>query len=250
MNNNHEQMISGRRIVLTGGTTGIGREIALKLAKLGANILIAGHDDQHLNDTLKALDKSEQNGALNGIAADMGTEEGIKALFAKVDELFGGKIDVLINNAAIAYGSVTEGSYSDWKKVIDTNLLGYIATTREALDRMQNVEAPVIIHVGSMSADIREQGSSIYVATKAGIQGFSESLRKEVNERGVRVTLIEPGAVSTNMQPKDDPEKQKAIDNHEMLHSADIAQSVVYTLTQHERCDVVEIRLRPRLQLI
>lgn len=212
-------------------------------------MLIAGHNEQHLNDTLKDL-QSEAKGGLSGIVADLGAEEGIEKLFAEADKLFGGQLDVLISNAAVAYGSVTEGSFADWQSVINTNLLGHIACTRMALDRMTEVKSPLIIYIGSMSADVREPNSAIYVATKAGIQGFAESLRKEVNKRGVRITLIEPGAVDTDMQQEKTSEKSKEVDEHRMLAASDIASAVIYALSQEERCDVVEIRLRPRLQLI
>lgn len=242
--------ISGRRIVITGGTTGIGREIALRLVALGGNVLIAGHDEIHLQETIDSIRETGYKGALNGIIADLSTANGISKLFREADSVFGSQLDVLINNAALAYGSAAEGSYDDWQKVVDTNLLGYIACTHEAITRMTKVQNGHIVHIGSMSADVRERGSSVYVATKSGIQGFSESLRKEVNEKGILVTLIEPGAVDTDMQPQETADKRSAAENDEMLKASDIAEAVLYALAQDERCNVVEIRLRPRLQLI
>lgn len=247
---NIEQKISGLTVLITGGTTGIGRETALQLAELGANVLICGHDEQHLQDTISDRHKGNRHGALNSVIADVSTPEGIAKLFEEADSLFGSRLDVLINNAAIAYQSVLDGTYDDWKKVIDTNLLGYIACTRQAIDRMLTAGTGHVIHVGSMSADVRETGSSIYVATKSAIQGFAESLRKEVNEKGIKITLIEPGAVDTDMQPKETSEKHAATKEGTMLRAADIASAVIYVLAQDKRCDVVEIRIRPHLQLI
>lgn len=107
-----------------------------------------------------------------------------------------------------------------------------------------------IVNIGSMSADVREKNSSVYVATKSGIQGFSEALRKEVNSLGIKVTLIEPGAVGTDMQPQP-PEEQRQLEaNMEMLKAEDIAACVLYTLTQPKRCDMVNIQIRPHLQII
>jgi NADP-dependent 3-hydroxy acid dehydrogenase YdfG len=169
-------------------------------------------------------------------------------VFEKSDELFGNELDVLINNAALAFGSVLEGSYTDWRNVVNTNLLAYIACSHEALDRMQN--GGHIINIGSMSAHVREKGSSVYVATKAGIEGFTESLRKEVNEKGIKVSLIEPGAADTDMQPDPTDVKHEAVNNLEMMTAGDVAKAVTYILTQDKRCDVVELRVRPHLQLI
>jgi short-subunit dehydrogenase len=249
-NNQHASAIDGKRVLITGGTTGIGRQIALEIAAQGGNVLIAGRDEQHLADVMRDSSEAVSKGALNGIVADLATPDGIARLFETADNQFGGPLDVLINNAALAYNSITEGSYAEWKEVVNTNLLGYMACTHEAITRMKKNKNGYIIHIGSMSANVREQGSSVYVATKSGIQGFSESLRKEVNEKGIRVTLIEPGAVDTDMQPQETGEKKAATKEHEMLQADDIAGAVIYALTQAERCDVVEIRLRPRLQLI
>jgi NADP-dependent 3-hydroxy acid dehydrogenase YdfG len=106
-----------------------------------------------------------------------------------------------------------------------------------------------IVLVGSMSADVREVGSSIYVATKAGIQGFAESLRKEVNEQGIRVSLIEPGATGSDMQPDPQTHDQQARDE-QLLRAEDVAAAVTFCLAQPSRSDVVRLDLRPHLQLI
>lgn len=242
--------ITGRCVLITGGTTGIGREVALQLAKLGCNVLVSGRDENHLEETLNDIRLAASDSVVTGVIADVSTSEGVNKIFEEADRLFDGKLDVMINNAALAYGSATEGNYEEWQEVINTNLLGYIACSNFAIKRMVDVPNAHIVYIGSMSADVRETGSSIYVATKAGIQGFAESLRNEINEKGIRVTLIEPGAVDTDMQPDDTEEKKTATDRHEMLTASDIAGAVIYALNQDARCDVVEIRLRPRLQLI
>jgi short-subunit dehydrogenase len=240
--------LNGRCVLITGGTTGIGREVALEIAALGGNVLIVGREEQHLDETLQ--ESNQANLTLKGIVADLSTPEGVTQVFEEADNHFNGQLDIMINNAALAYQSATEGNYEEWKEVVETNLLAYIACTNEAVKRMEKSKSGHIINIGSMSADVREQGSSVYVATKAGIQGFSESLRKEVNEKGILVTVIEPGAVDTDMQPQSTDDKKSAVEDHQMLQASDIAQAVIYALSQAERCDVVEIRLRPRLQLI
>ena len=91
-----------------------------------------------------------------------------------------------------------------------------------------------IVNIGSMSADLREAGSEVYVATKAGIQAFSESLRKTANKQGIRVTLIEPGAVATPIQEKSPQEEKRKIEAMEMLLPQDIARCVLWCLQQPE----------------
>ncbi|RVU00310.1 SDR family oxidoreductase [Mucilaginibacter limnophilus] len=243
------ERINGLSVVITGGTTGIGRATAILLASLGANVLIAGRNEQHLEDTLESVKGEELKGQLNGIIADLATEEGISKLFTEADSQLG-RLDVMINNAALAFQGVADGSYTDWEEIVHTNVLGYIACSRMALDRMKENGKGHIVNIGSMSADVREKDSSVYVATKSAIQGFSESFRKEVNELGIKVSLIEPGAVGTDMQPVSVEDQRKNEEKGEMMIAEDIAEAVLYTLIQADRCDVVELKLRPHLQLI
>lgn len=240
------ERISGKRILITGGTTGIGRAISIQLAKLGAKIAIVGRHQDAIDETIKAVDQSNQ---VLGIAADISSKQDIEKVFTAVTDEFGG-LDVLINNAALGYGSVTEGEYSNWEYIIKTNLMGYLACSHYALAEMSSHGKGHIIHIGSMSADAREDGSSVYVATKSAIQGFSESLRKEVNPKGINVTLIEPGAVDTDMQDQPREEKLQKIEDMEMLAADDIAQSVVYVLSQSERTSIVELKIKPLKQII
>lgn len=249
VNNNVPKELKGLNVIVTGATTGIGKAIAILLAQKGANVVIAGQDPDHLNEALEDLQSAEVQGNFTGFLADLSTKEGIDEIFAKADEELGG-LDVLVNNAALAFQGISDGVYEDWEHVVKTNLLGYMACTRMALDRMVPKGKGHIVHIGSMSADVREKDSSVYVATKAGIQGFAESLRKEVNEKGIKVTLIEPGAVGSDMQPTTSEEEREQQDNLEMLKAEDIAAAVVYILQQPERCDVVELKIRPHLQII
>jgi len=242
------QSINGKSVLVTGGTTGIGRATAILLASQGANVIIVGLNEQHLEDALEDLNESA-TGSVYGLIADLSTEEGVQKLFEKADEAFG-KLDVLVNNAALPFGSVTDGDYSDWKRIVNTNLLGYMACSAEAVKRMKENGEGHIVNIGSMSADVREESSSAYVATKSGIQGFSAALRKQVNPSGIKISLIEPGAVDTDMQAESTEKKKENVENLEMMTADDIAAAVLYCLSQPQRCDVVELKLRPHLQLI
>jgi NADP-dependent 3-hydroxy acid dehydrogenase YdfG len=199
-----------------------------------------------MDDAMADLRKTGED--VHGLFVDLSRREDVARLFAEADRLFG-RLDVLVNNAALGGGSIAEDGEDDWEYVVRTNLIGYMACTREAVRRMKAAGGGHIVNVGSMSADVREPGSSVYVATKSGIQGFSESLRKEVNKHGVKVSLIEPGAVGTDMQSDKEAHAAKAASG-EMLKAEDIAACVVYCLDQPRRCDVVSVSIRPHAQEI
>ena len=239
--------IAGRSVVVTGGTTGIGRAVALRLAAEGARVLIFGRHEKELEDAL--ADIRNVSDQVHGITADVSNHDDVLRVFAEVDEKLG-ELDFFINNAALAAEGVTEMSFEDSQYVVQTNLLGYMVCANEAVKRMKARGEGHIVNIGSMSADVREEGSSVYVATKAGIQGFSESLRKEVNKLGIKVTLIEPGSVGTDMVDKSVDEQKQQQEAMKMLKAEDIAACVVYCLTQPKRCDVVTVQIRPHLQEI
>jgi len=241
------ESVNGKNILITGGTTGIGRSTAILLAAQGAGVMIFGRHEKELDDAMR--DIKETTGNVFGLVADTSNPADIRRVFTEVDQQMG-NLDILINNAALGYKSIMDGEYEDWSYIVNTNLLGYMAMAHEAIERMKVNGQGHIVNVGSMSADVREKDSSVYVATKAGIEGFSEALRKEVNPLGIKVTLIEPGAVGTDMQPEPPEEQRQLQEKMEMLKAEDIAACVLYTLTQPKRCDVVVVQIRPHLQSI
>ncbi len=241
--------ITGKRVLITGGTTGIGRATAILLASHGTRTMFFGRNQEQVDETVAAIEALDSEAECYGMTADIADPEDITRVFKIMESRFGG-IDILINNAALAYQSIMEGDYQQWQYVVQTNLLGYMACSHEAVSRMRQTKYGHIINIGSMSADVREQNSSVYVATKSAIQGFSEALRKEVNQLGIKVTLIEPGAVDTDMQEGSASEKKNKVDSMEMLEADDIAWSVLFCLAQPLRTDIVTLQIRPHLQLI
>jgi NAD(P)-dependent dehydrogenase (short-subunit alcohol dehydrogenase family) len=248
--------LAGKSVIISGGTTGVGRATAELLAAEGARVFVFGRHEEDLHETIGTAGVADvgeprgRRGEIHGTVADQSKQADVERVFREADEKLGG-CDILINNAAVAGGSVFEQEIPDIRYVLEANLFGYLACTHEALQRMKRKgQGGHIVNVGSMSADLREPEGDIYVATKAAIQAFSESLRKTANKQGIRVSLIEPGAIATPIQEKSPEEKQRRLDEMEMLPPEDIAHCVLYVLRQPQRCDVVSIQIRPLKQLI
>lgn len=241
--------LRGKRVMVTGGTTGIGRAIAALLASYGAKVFIFGRHEADLRVALEHIRSAgaEAGGEAEGMTADVAREQDVDRVFMAMDELHGG-IDVLVANAGIWGNALGEMDDSEWRYSIETDLVGAMATCREAAMRMEKDGEGQIVLIGSISADNRGKGSSVYVAAKAGMQGFAQSFRREMAEKNIRVSLIEPGSVGSDLQETPPEEQREKIRKHEMLRAEDIAVCVHYILTQPERCDVAEVRIEPRIQ--
>jgi NADP-dependent 3-hydroxy acid dehydrogenase YdfG len=235
--------LSGKRVLITGGTTGIGRAIAIELAQAGARVLIFGRHKPELDDAMALL--SEIDGEAKGMIADQSKPEDMQKVFKKVDEM--GGLDVLIANAGISAEGLADLSDKEWRYAMETNLLGYLDVAKRAAAAFEGRKGDIIF-IGSVSADNRTKGTSVYTATKAGIQGFADTFRKEMGEKKVRVSLIEPGSVGSDMQECTPEEQRKKIAKAEMLKAEDVAELVSFILSRPERCTISSVRIEERVQ--
>lgn len=235
--------LHGRRAAITGGTTGIGRAIAVLLASEGAEVFICGRDETYLND---ALERIREVGSGDGLALDLAEPESAERFFAAAEERLGG-LDIAVINAAVPADALGETDEDEAAYKIAIDFTSYLTTTQQAVKRMG--AGSDIVLIGSMSAVSRAPGSSIYVAAKAGIQGFAPSLRKELAEKDIKVGLIEPGFTGADFQyPEFPPEKQRElIHQDKMLRAEDIAVAAHFMLRQPRRCAVSHMRVETRL---
>jgi 3-hydroxy acid dehydrogenase/malonic semialdehyde reductase len=132
--------------------------------------------------------------------------------------------------------------------VIDTNLVGYLACAKAAIERMERQGGGHLLFVGSISTEIKAEGESVYSATKAGIQAFAETLRKEVADKNIKVSVVQPGSVDTDMQECSADEKHEAVAAQQMLQADEVAEAIHFILTRSPSCDVVNLRIEPRIQ--
>ncbi|MES2033100.1 MAG: SDR family oxidoreductase [Pseudomonadota bacterium] len=242
-----EPPLNGKRVLITGGTTGIGRAVAALLASDGAKVFIFGRHAPELEDALQHI--RSVGGDAEGMVADQARRADIDRVLARSDEVLGG-LDVLIANAGLGAGKLAETPEDEWRYVLETNLAGYIAFAQEAAKRLAGRDgAGQIALVGSISADADGEGSAVYAASKGGVRAFAKSFREEVAKTGIRVALVEPGTVGSDMNTSSPAAQREKIRKHEMLRAEDIAVAVRYILTQPERCDIPLLRIEPRIQL-
>jgi NADP-dependent 3-hydroxy acid dehydrogenase YdfG len=236
--------LAGRRALVTGGTTGIGRAIAVLLASEGAKVFVCGRTPEHLDD---ALARIREVGEGDGIAVDLATQDGVDQ-FVTAGEAFLRGVDIAVINAGLAADGLDDTDTADIRYTVDTNLTSHMTVAKAAVDRMG--PGSDIVFIGSMSSVSRGGSSTVYVATKTGVEAFAEALRKELAEKDIKVGNIEPGLTGSDMQLPDTPvEKQREMIAHgDMLRAEDIAAATHFMLTQPRRTVVSLMRVEPRLQ--
>ena len=234
--------LRGRRAIVTGGTTGIGRAIAVLLASYGVKMFVCGRTSEHLQD---AIARIREVGEGDGVAVDLAEPDGVKHFFMRADAYLGG-LDVAVINAAVPADAVGDTPEEDMRYQVAADFTAYLATAQAAAARMGT--GSDIVLIGSMSAVSRAGGGSIYVAAKSGIQGFAKSLREELAEKDIKVGLIEPGFTGADFQyPDFPPEKQvELINAGKMLRAEDIAAATHFMLAQPRRTAVSLMRVETR----
>jgi 3-oxoacyl-[acyl-carrier protein] reductase len=184
--------------LVTGGSKGIGKSIAIKLAEDGYDIAFTYSSDENAaNDTLEELNKLGSNSL--SIKKDMSIEEDVKEAIKEIEEKLG-TVDVLVNNAGITRdGLLMKMKAEDFDRVIEVNLRSVFLTTREIIRPMIKKKYGKIINISSVVGIMGNAGQANYAASKAGVIGFTKSIAKEFASRGVRANAIAPGFVETDM---------------------------------------------------
>ena len=235
--------IQGKAVVVSGGTTGIGRATAVALASQGADVLVFGRTPAHLTDALEDLRAVSNGSVVHGVIADQSRRGDVQKVFEEAMGRLGG-VDILINNAGVP-GETVEESPEDWEYVMASNLLGCMACCEAVIPIMKHRGGGQIVNVGSLSAKSKGKGSDIYVATKSGMRGFTESLSKGLVEDNIRVTMVEPGKVSTDFFDWSEQEREKRAREGTAMKSEDIAECILFALTMPARCHLTMLQVQP-----
>lgn len=244
-------ILASKRVLVTGGAGGVGRAVALRMVAMGARVLIADRDETDLRRVVDGIRDADGAGDIETVTADLSSSAGLARMFECADAWLGG-LDILVACAGVGSGPLMEMAEPDWRYVIESNLVSYVACTQGAIERMraEGSREGMVILVGSISVHIKAVGESVYNAAKGGVASFAETLRKEMIPEGIRVTLIEPGAIGSAMQPYSAEEREKRVAEHKMLPPDQVAEAILFAATRPPGIDVVTLRIEPLVQKI
>lgn len=239
--------LQGKVALVTGASSGIGRATALALAERGADVAIAARRLDRLTslrDELVGLGVRACPVRLD-VADETSCRQAVDLAVAEL-----GGLDILVNNAGVMLlGQIEGADTEDWRRMIDTNVLGLMYMTHAGLPQLLERRG-VIVQMSSTAGRAARAGTGAYNASKWAVNGFSEALRQEVNGRGVRVVVIEPGIVRTELrehitQPAAKERIEAMADAIRQLEADDVAAAVVYAVTQPDHVAVNELLVRP-----
>ena len=227
--------------LITGASRGIGRAIALALAKEGCKIMLAARSKNDLEKVAQEI--RGHGGEAAVVIANMRDEKSIQQMIATTIKQFGG-LDILVNNAGLAYLSpVTEMSTAQWDEMFEVNLRGVFIATREALPHLRKQKESFVVNIASLAGKNTFVNGSGYTATKWGVRAFSQCLMLEERKNGVRVLVVCPGSVDTSFaHPAGSVPKSDA---REIIKPEDVAATVLMALKMPQRSMVSEIDIRP-----
>lgn len=187
----------GKVVLVTGGTSGIGRETALQFAKAGAKVVLAGRRTEEGEAVVKEIES--HGGEALFVQTDVTKEEQVKHLVDETLRQFG-RLDIAFNNAGIEQTApITEFTEADYRKVFDINVLGVFLSQKYEIPALLQSGGGVIINTSSIVGQIAMPGAAIYIASKHAVEGITKTTALELAQQGIRVNAVAPGAIATDM---------------------------------------------------
>jgi NADP-dependent 3-hydroxy acid dehydrogenase YdfG len=244
------QNIAGKVVVITGASSGLGENTARHLAKLGASVVLAARR----NDRLEAIVKEiiDDGGRALAVTTDVTKQADVDALIKQAIEKFG-KIDVLVNNSGVMpIAPLSLRKVNEWEHAIDVNIKGVLYGIAAVLPHFQKAKNGHIINISSIAGiKVFAPGGTVYSATKFAVRAISEGLRLETRADNIRVTIISPGAIDSELKEgsSDEASAQKIRDFYKIAIPADsIARAIAYAIEQPNNVEINEIVVRPTVQ--
>jgi NADP-dependent 3-hydroxy acid dehydrogenase YdfG len=241
--------------LVTGASSGIGAATARRLAEDGASVVLVARRKDRLTELAAEIEKT--GGTALVVEADIADRGQAEAAVQRTVERFG-RLDIVVNNAGLMLlGPVVDADVEEWERMIAVNVQGLLYTTRAALPHLLRAaedgprRVADVVNISSIAGRVAWNGYGVYNLTKFGMNGFTESLRQEVTQRHVRVGVLEPGGVDTELGSHNDhkPEIREAIgtffEQTEVLAPDDIADGVAYMVTRPRHVSVGELWIMP-----
>jgi NADP-dependent 3-hydroxy acid dehydrogenase YdfG len=247
--------LTGTVALITGASSGIGAATAEALASLGATVVLAARRTERIEELAGKI--RADGGTALAITADITSETDARAIVERTVAEFG-QLDTLVNNAGtMLLGPALDAPLDEWRRMVELNLLGLMYCTHAALPYLLSAaqgerQVADLVNVSSVAGRFPRSGSAGYNATKFGVTGFSEAVRQEVTGRHVRVSVLEPGAVDTELVSHNRPEIQERhrqrFAQTQKMTAADIADTIAFLMTRPWYMSVNEVVLRPTEQ--
>lgn len=249
------EKLNGTVALVTGASSGIGEATALALAEQGAAVALAARRKDRIDALAARI--TDGGGRALSIEADVTSQDQAEALVERtVAEL--GRLDTLVNNAGVMLlGPIVDAPVDEWERMIDLNVKGLLYCAHAALPHLlaaardEPRQVADMVNISSVAGRQARSGAGVYNATKWGVGAFSESLRQEVTARHVRVSLVEPGAVATELISHNRPEIREQMtgnNSFERMEAHDIADAITYIVTRPRRMAINEMLIRPTEQ--
>ena len=248
--------LDGTVALVTGASSGIGQATAVELAREGASLALVGQRADRLTDLAAQI--TAAGGKALALPTDVTDASAVaEAVERTAEEL--GRLDILVNNAGVMLLGPTPGAdLNDWRRMVDVNLTGLMHTTHAAIPHLLKAandgprQVADIVNISSLNGRTAFAMSAVYSATKFGVNGFTEALRQELTRQHVRVAVVEPGSVDTELRAQNSPAVQQMIaaglGDIERLQSQDIADAIGYIVTRPRHVTVNELLVRPTEQ--
>ena len=250
------ERLDGTVALVTGASSGIGAATALELSGLGASVALVARRSDRLEELATSIRR--QGATALVLAADITDEPQAREVVERTAAEFG-RLDTLVNNAGVMLlGPVEDAPLTEWQRMVNINVLGLMYCTHAALPLLLEAatsgprQAADLVNVSSVAGRVARGGSGVYNATKHAVGAFSEALRQEVTKRHLRVSLVEPGAVETELAGHNRPEilarLTERFASEERMQASDIAEIISFIVTRPRRTAINEVLVRPTEQ--
>jgi NADP-dependent 3-hydroxy acid dehydrogenase YdfG len=249
-------ILEGQAVLVTGASSGIGEATARTLAARGAKVALVARRAERLEKLASEI--AGRGHTALAVEADVtDQEQAIAAVERTVCDF--GRLDVLINNAGVMLlGPIADAPTEEWDRMVDINVKGLLYMTHAAVPHLLEAakdsprEVTDIVNISSVAGRVASAGAGVYNLTKFGVGAVSESMRQELSRQGVRITIVEPGAVSTELVDHLRPEIRDSVrgrfDDIKTLEAHDIAEAIEYAVTRPAHVSINEILIRPTHQ--